>query len=285
MQDRMIARAKALLADGTVNRVMGWQKGEFAYDITPAVFHSAEELDRDFVFNDFAASNVSKYLVKESRKEGKILAFLKPCDSYSFAQLMKEHRVLRENVYIIGIPSWGKSDFEKIKARGLSGIKSIKDNGSKLAIYLDRGYAKNETVVFEFTMVQDHMYQIDKWVEGETVYTFTPAWFDDFSVDELVIRWNAEDAGAWQPDCTMEDGYLVFRESLSPGGRFTMTVVYPNDAFGFVPERQADGGGSYDPGGNDPGWNSGDDSLDFLDILGGILGLIFALGFIIVIEV
>ena len=163
-----------------------------------------------------------------------------------------------------------------------STIKSIKDNGSKLAIYLDRGYAKNETVVFEFTMVQDHMYQIDKWVEGETVYTFTPAWFDDFSVDELVIRWNAEDAGAWQPDCTMEDGYLVFRESLSPGGRFTMTVVYPNDAFGFVPERQADGGGSYDPGGNDPGWNSGDDSLDFLDILGGILGLIFALGFIIV---
>ena len=44
MQDRMIARAKALLADGTVNRVMGWQKGEFAYDITPAVFRSAEEL-------------------------------------------------------------------------------------------------------------------------------------------------------------------------------------------------------------------------------------------------
>ena len=130
MQDRMIARAKALLADGTVNRVMGWQKGEFAYDITPAVFHSAEELDRDFVFNDFAASNVSKYLVKESRKEGRILAFLKPCDSYSFAQLIKEHRVLRENVYIIGIPSWGKTDFEKIKARGLSGIKNIKDNGA-----------------------------------------------------------------------------------------------------------------------------------------------------------
>ena len=130
MQDRMIARAKALLADGTVNRVMGWQKGEFAYDITPAVFHSAEELDRDFVCNDFAASNVSKYLVKESRKEGKILAFLKPCDSYSFAQLMKEHRVIRENVYIIGIPSWGKTDFEKIKDRGLSGIKNIKDNGA-----------------------------------------------------------------------------------------------------------------------------------------------------------
>ena len=61
MQDRMIARAKELLADGTVNRVMGWQKGEFAYDITPAVFHTAEELDRDFVCNDFAASNVSKY--------------------------------------------------------------------------------------------------------------------------------------------------------------------------------------------------------------------------------
>lgn len=38
MQEAIIKRAKELLADGTVNRVMGWKKGEFAYDATPAVF-------------------------------------------------------------------------------------------------------------------------------------------------------------------------------------------------------------------------------------------------------
>ena len=115
MQEVMIKRAKELLADGTVNRVIGWKKGEFAYDVTPAIFETPEEIDKDFVYDDFAAANVSKYLVKESRKEGKILAFMKPCDTYSLNQLIKEHRVVRENVYIIGIPSWGKVDAEKIK--------------------------------------------------------------------------------------------------------------------------------------------------------------------------
>ena len=42
MQGMMIARAKELLQNGTVNRVLGWQAGEFVYDITPAVFETAE---------------------------------------------------------------------------------------------------------------------------------------------------------------------------------------------------------------------------------------------------
>ena len=94
MQEAVIKRAKELLADGTVNRVVGWKAGEFAYDTTPAVFTSAEELDADFIYNDFCAPNLSKYIIKESRKEGKLLVFLKPCDTYSFNQLIKEHRIV-----------------------------------------------------------------------------------------------------------------------------------------------------------------------------------------------
>ena len=37
----------------TVNRVIGWKAGEFDYDITPAVFTTAEELDAGFLYNDF----------------------------------------------------------------------------------------------------------------------------------------------------------------------------------------------------------------------------------------
>ena len=32
MQGKMIARAKELLQNGTVNRVIGWKAGDFAYD-------------------------------------------------------------------------------------------------------------------------------------------------------------------------------------------------------------------------------------------------------------
>ena len=125
MQAMMEKRAIELLENGTVNRVLGWSAGEFAYDVTPAVFQSVEEVKNGFLYNDFCGANLSKYLVKESRKEGKILVFLKPCDTYSFNQLIAEHRVLRENVYVIGIECYGKADIEKLKAMGLKGITGI----------------------------------------------------------------------------------------------------------------------------------------------------------------
>ena len=119
MQEQIVKRALELLADGTVNRVLGWKTGEFAYDTTPAVFTSAEEVEKELIYNDFCGANLSKYLIKESRKEGKILALLKPCDTYSFNQLCKEHRIIRENVYVIGIECTGKVSAEKIKAAAL----------------------------------------------------------------------------------------------------------------------------------------------------------------------
>ena len=90
MQSEMMKRASELLADGTVVRVLGWKNGEFVYDPTPAVFDSAEALEKDFVYHDFCGSNLSKYLIKLSKLEGKTLVFLKPCDSYGFNQLLTE---------------------------------------------------------------------------------------------------------------------------------------------------------------------------------------------------
>lgn len=116
-RNALLERAEKLLADGTVTRVLGWKKGEFDYDITPGLFRSAEELDSDFVWNGLCGANLSKYLVKETGKEdGKVLAFLKPCDTYSFNQLLTEHRFDREKVYVIGVPCDGMIDVNTLKA-------------------------------------------------------------------------------------------------------------------------------------------------------------------------
>ena len=125
MQKMMEKRALELLGDGTVNRVLGWSAGDFIYDVTPAVFKTAEEVQDKFLYNDFCGANLSKYLVKESRKEGKILVFLKPCDTYSFNQLIAEHRIIRENIYAIGVECFGKADEEKLRAKGITGITGI----------------------------------------------------------------------------------------------------------------------------------------------------------------
>ena len=115
---------KELLQDGTVNRVLGWKKGDLPYNPEPAFFNSADELS-EFVYDGFCGANLSKYMIAASALEGKTLVLLKPCDSYSFVQLMKEHRVDREKAYIIGVGCKGKLDIERIKAEGVKGIESI----------------------------------------------------------------------------------------------------------------------------------------------------------------
>ena len=146
MQEQMISRAKALLQDGTVDRVLGWKIGEFKYDLTPAVFKSVQDIDSNFVYNTFSCANLSKYLIKETRKDGgKILIFVKPCDSYSLQQLIKEHRVNREKLYIIGIECFGKTDIEKVKDRGLNAICDITEDDTSITV--ETAYGEKEKIM------------------------------------------------------------------------------------------------------------------------------------------
>ncbi len=120
----LINRAKELLDNGTVARVLGWRAGDLPYNPEPAYFETPESLS-DFVYNGFCGANLSKYMIEASNLEGKTLVFLKPCDTYSFNQLLYEHRVDRDKAYIIGVGCKGKLDIEKIKSTGIKGIKSI----------------------------------------------------------------------------------------------------------------------------------------------------------------
>ncbi len=211
MQSEMMKRASALLADGTVSRVLGWGKGEFVYDPTPTVFESAEALEKNFVYHDFCGSNLSKYLIKLSRAEGKTLVFLKPCDSYSFNQLLTEHRIKRENVYIVGIPCDGKLDPDAVRAAGVEGILQISTEGnsvkvdtlygeetlSKEACLLERCKVckSHEVVVFDEMLGENGNVNEDchRFDEVEKLEAMTPDERYDFWRGELsrCIRCNA----------------------------------------------------------------------------------------------
>ena len=149
MQERLKQKAIELLENGTVDRVVGWKIGEFFYDLTPAVFKTKEEIEKEFVFSDFAGANLSKYLIAESRKGGKVAAFLKPCDSYSFVQLLKEHRIWRENVYVVGVQCDGMCDMEKIRAKGVEAPISARKDGENLLVetlYGEKTFSRTEVL-------------------------------------------------------------------------------------------------------------------------------------------
>lgn len=120
----LVARIKELLENKTVERAIGWKTGDLSYNPEPAYFNSVEDLD-NFVYDGFCGANLSKYMIEASKLEGKTLVCLKPCDTYSFNQLIKEHRVDREKTYIIGVGCKGKLSPEKIKSLGIKGITSV----------------------------------------------------------------------------------------------------------------------------------------------------------------
>lgn len=132
MQEMILERVRALMSEGVASRVLGWEAGESFYDRTPAVF-SADQLD-NLKYDSFCGSNVSKYLIAEAAKEGKIIALIKPCDSYSLNQLCTEHRVDREKVYALGVGCRGKIDVEKLRAKGIKGMISAEEDGDMLRV-------------------------------------------------------------------------------------------------------------------------------------------------------
>lgn len=132
-RDFLVNKSVELLENGTVDRVLGWKRGEFDYDITPAIFRNANDLDA-FVWSDFCSSNLSKYLVAEtSKSKHRILVFLKSCDTYSFNQLISEHRIDRTKVYAIAIPCNGMLSTAEIR-RKAEGILSVTDNGDIVTV-------------------------------------------------------------------------------------------------------------------------------------------------------
>ncbi len=130
---KMLERAKLLLESGEVARVIGWKKGDFCYDPSPASFETVEEL-KDFVYDWFCGANLSKYLIQMSKKEGKTAIFLKPCDTYSFNQLVKEHRIKRENIHVIAVECLGKLDIAKIKEKGVSFVTGVEVEDKKVKV-------------------------------------------------------------------------------------------------------------------------------------------------------
>ncbi len=124
--EKVKQRALALLSDGTVARVLAWDAFEEENDLSPSVFSSTDELN-GLVYNEFCGANLSKFCIECSKLDGKTLVLLKPCDTLSFKQLMKEHRLDREKFYIIGVgckgmrsPESGELLFKCLTCKGKS---------------------------------------------------------------------------------------------------------------------------------------------------------------------
>ena len=148
----------------------------------------------------------------------------------------------------IGIPNSNCISYKAL-TDNITGISYSSSGGSYLRLDLDREYYEGEELTFEFELVQDYMYEMNRFTEGETYYEFTPGWFDA-RVDSLIIKWNSENVKSVSPACLLrEDGYYTWETSLSENDTYTVSVVYPNETYSFDATKTigGDNDGGYDP--------------------------------------
>ena len=132
----------------------------------------------------------------------------------------------------IGIPNKHYVSMEPL-SDSIKSMRYSSSGGSYVRIDLDRNYYAGEVASFDFKIVQDYMYQVGRDNQGEAVYEFTPGWFDDIEVDNLLVRWNSNKVERIAPAAQQDKGYYTWKASLRKGQRFTVTVGYPDDAFQF----------------------------------------------------
>lgn len=145
-------------------------------------------------------------------------------------------------------------------------IDYISTEKYSVKIYFKDKYYEDEVIDFKFQIDMDYMYSMNEKTDGYTLYSYTPGWFDEITVDQLNILWNSDKVDSWSSGAFIEGDYIVWSSSLAPGERYTVEVSYPNDAYAFMETKSyVDDNGSYD---------SDDSDSDLV----GFLALIFVCG-------
>ena len=109
------------LQSGQVDRVLGWKEGDMTGLREPAFFENAEEL-KSLCYDAFCGPNLSKFLIAAGEKDGVTAVLLKPCDSYSLNELIRENRVQRDRVKILAVPCEGNIDPRVFENRGVLSV-------------------------------------------------------------------------------------------------------------------------------------------------------------------
>ena len=133
MEQRLRREAKALLEQGKVSCVIGFEAGSLKFTTTPLITGDKDDTQR-LVISPFMANNLSVFL---TGVKGRVAIVAKGCDSRSIVSLIQDNKVVREDVVIIGVPCSGVIDLTKVE--GLVGkdrdeIADITRDGDKVLI-------------------------------------------------------------------------------------------------------------------------------------------------------
>ena len=110
-EQKLRNEAKALLEQGKVDYIIGFEPGSLKFTTTPLITRDKDDIDR-LVVNPFIVNNLSVFLTEV---KGRIGIVVKGCDSRSLVSLIQDKQIAREDIVILGIPCSGVIDLSKIE--------------------------------------------------------------------------------------------------------------------------------------------------------------------------
>lgn len=136
MEQKLRREAKALLEQGQVDYIVGFEPGSLKFTTTPLITRDKEEVDR-LVINPFIVNNLANFLTE---LKGRVGIIAKGCDSRSIVSLIQDNKVVREDVVILGIPCPGIIDLSKVEeliGKDRDELEAISREGDKVVITAD----------------------------------------------------------------------------------------------------------------------------------------------------
>ncbi len=134
-------KAREWLESGDLKYFIGYDKGKYSSKARPAFIYNAEDAE-SLVVDPTCASNLTRYVVDEVQyKPGRgekpdtrpVGIVVKPCDSKTLVELMKENILPRERVKIIGLTCRGIVSQEKLE-EVLAELPGWDDAGSEFEL-------------------------------------------------------------------------------------------------------------------------------------------------------
>ncbi len=137
-EQRLRDEAKALLEQGKVDYIIGFEPGSLKFTTTPLITKDKDSVDR-LIINPFIVNNLSEYLTE---LKGRVGIVAKGCDSRSIVSLIQDNQVKREDVVILGVPCPGIIDLSKVErlvGKDRDEFDDITRDGNKVVVTVGGG--------------------------------------------------------------------------------------------------------------------------------------------------
>lgn len=143
LEKQIRVQVRQWLESGEIKYFIGYEKGANSSIARPVFIHDPADVDR-LVLGPACVDNLTRYVVEEMKikpKRGEepdlrpIGVLVKPCDSKTLVELIKENIVPRERVKIVGVLSESSVDPKKLE-KFISEVPQDKRND---VTYLDTG--------------------------------------------------------------------------------------------------------------------------------------------------